>query len=747
VDRVTYRTLLTKIYDGCRARTDSAEGGTDRVNPTVSFTSSNRIDAGSTYVLSGVVADNIGVASATVILNNSGVAHPLTLVNRLLTLPGQISLPNSKLFNYSFNINDLNLGVNTFTVVAKDEASNSTSVDFKVVRMNTATVNQITSVTVTPKRTTMLVGTTNQLTSDVAVSGTPPAYQLEWLSSNPSVATVSNTGLVTSVSVGDATVTVRVVEQPTLSDTAQILVRARQVMPDNNLDIVDPEIAVSPLTATVNEAVYPVVATITDNVGVTEVRMSLNGTAVQTSALVSNVLTKNVTLREGPNTILITAFDAASNSAAKTLTITYNPNVIPEMDNVPPVVTIDSAGLTTSVNYVISGRVQDASSALGLATVSVNGGNERALTLDSTGRFAKTLVLAAGVNSLKVTAFDAEGNEGTATKSVLVSTDSQPDEFAVSVSFDASADYPVNPLRPQLRGTVPFKKVVVNLYRADTNEAIYTVFQHCVVGETGCTTYSNNQYTTPINNLDVTAWAQNNLTDGLYYYKAYAKRGDLAAENFSAQFKYVNAQVQIPPNLPYHPCDYYFTDVPAGVSACNAVALVRELGVFYGNVDQYGQRVFRPNDPLLRTELFAIANRFARLPEVSYNPSADGAMGFSDLKEFVNNPEASWFMTEIKRMRRYGNSVIQGYPDGTLRPLVPILIAENAKVILEAGFVGNVIAAQRPSIDLTKQPWWQDYTTFLASRGVNLSGPGGEVITRSEVAQFFANLYLRGMLR
>ena len=63
--------------------------------------------------------------------------------------------------------------------------------------------------------------------------------------------------------------------------------------------------------------------TATDNVEVTKLELKVNGVTVQTTFVLGLWMTTNVSLKEGKNTIVVTATDAAGNSQSQTVTVTY----------------------------------------------------------------------------------------------------------------------------------------------------------------------------------------------------------------------------------------------------------------------------------------------------------------------------------------------------------------------------------------------------------------------------------------
>lgn len=81
-----------------------------------------------------------------------------------------------------------------------------------------------TGVTVLPTTASIAEGATQQLTPTVAPSGAP--QNVTYTSSAPSIATVNSTGLVTGVSEGEATITVRSVVDTSKTATSVITVTA-----------------------------------------------------------------------------------------------------------------------------------------------------------------------------------------------------------------------------------------------------------------------------------------------------------------------------------------------------------------------------------------------------------------------------------------------------------------------------------------------------------------------------------------
>ncbi|MBU0475278.1 MAG: hypothetical protein KKF62_14085 [Bacteroidetes bacterium] len=117
-----------------------------------------------------------------------------------------------------------------------------------------------------------------------------------------------------------------------------------------------------------------------------------------------------VTLTEGENTVLITAYNEINDSVSVFRLINY--------DSTLPVITIispDNNLITSSSSLNITGSVNDASD----VTLTVNGDTT---TVDGSGNFTYNASLLEGTNSIIVIATDEAGNSNTETRTLLVDT-------------------------------------------------------------------------------------------------------------------------------------------------------------------------------------------------------------------------------------------------------------------------------------------------------------------------------------
>jgi flagellar hook assembly protein FlgD len=153
-----------------------------------------------------------------------------------------------------------------------------------------------------------------------------------------------------------------------------------------------------------------------------------------------------------------------------------------------------------------------------------------------------------------------------------------------------------------------------------------------------------------------------------------------------------------------------FGDVYGTESFCDAVSFVVDQGIFEGSMIN-GQKVLRADDYLTRAEATAVVLRIMKMPISSYNPSIDGNLGFSDLDT------DAWYMSHIKtiiksatqQQSRYGNwvrNIMQGYPDGTIRPNTVMSRAEFYKVFLESAVNSQAVNANFTlDYHITKAPF------------------------------------------
>lgn len=179
--------------------------------------------------------------------------------------------------------------------------------------------------------------------------------------------------------------------------------------------------------AYVTNAKQPVVFTVLDEAGgsgvdADSISVTLDGAAVAAATLTKTEITNgyNVTytpanaLSDGSHTVEITASDHDGNIAtAQSTQFT--------VDTIPPTLnlTAPTEGLITNQSsVVVRGTTNDATSSPVTITISLNGVDQGSVAVGTDGSFSKTLTLAAGDNTIIVTATDAAGKETGVTRHV-----------------------------------------------------------------------------------------------------------------------------------------------------------------------------------------------------------------------------------------------------------------------------------------------------------------------------------------
>lgn len=123
-------------------------------------------------------------------------------------------------------------------------------------------------------------------------------------------------------------------------------------------------------------------------------------------------------LSDGSHTITIDVMDNDGNAAAQKSTA-YT------VDTVPPTlnITAPAEGLVTATQSLnVAGKTNDATSSPVTVTITLNGADQGAVTVGADGAFSKTVSLAAGENTITITATDAAGKTSTMTRTVTLDT-------------------------------------------------------------------------------------------------------------------------------------------------------------------------------------------------------------------------------------------------------------------------------------------------------------------------------------
>jgi hypothetical protein len=170
--------------------------------------------------------------------------------------------------------------------------------------------------------------------------------------------------------------------------------------------------------------------TASDAVGVTQVTWANDRGGSGTATGTTSWSVSGIVLQSGSNVIIVTARDAAGNSATDTLTVTYTP---PDTTNPTVAIstpTTSTTFTTTSATMGLGGSASDNTGVTQVTWSNNRGGNGTAS--GTTSWSVASITLQGGSNTLTVTARDAAGNLATA---ILTVTFNAPDTTAPAVSI------------------------------------------------------------------------------------------------------------------------------------------------------------------------------------------------------------------------------------------------------------------------------------------------------------------------
>ncbi|MEN9306148.1 MAG: hypothetical protein RL173_80 [Fibrobacterota bacterium] len=361
-------------------RTIKVTKSADATSPVLSLKSPSKdttvVDATSSIVVSATATDNVGVQSVTI----GGTAATLT---------GGV---------WSATVN-LAYGANTFSVVAKDAAGNSTAASLKVTRLDqTAPVvvlaNPTKDTTVSDAATTLVVGAV--VTDNVGVKSVTIGGKAATLSVGIWSATVN-------LAYGVNTISVVATDSVNPTTTASVKITRR--------DQTAPTIVADANTKSqsVAYATTGIVLgwTVSDNVGVTSV--TLNGAA----KTVAEIKASTVTLVPGGNPFVVVVTDAGGNSTKDSI------NISRTADASAPTIAGDASTKTQTVPFSTSSIALKwtVSDDVGVASITLNG---VAQTVAGTVSSTKNLVV--GPNIFVLVATDVSGKS---TKDSIVITRSR----------------------------------------------------------------------------------------------------------------------------------------------------------------------------------------------------------------------------------------------------------------------------------------------------------------------------------
>ncbi|QLG46865.1 Ig-like domain-containing protein [Costertonia aggregata] len=290
-------------------------------------------------------------------------------------------------------VTSVSVGTVTITATSVDDSTISDTSEITVTMADVA----ITGIDVLPNTAEIDLGTNQQLTANITPSNaTNPS--VIWSSSDTSIATVDNNGLVTSLAVGTVNITATSVENDQVSDTSEIIIILANVSV-TGINVTPPSTGiVEGATAQLGAEITPSNAT---NTGVVWSSSDTSVATVSANGLVTAVSLGSAT---------ITATSDENNAISDTSVVTVTALTVPVTGiNVTPATTSIVEGATAQLDAEITPSnatntgVVWSSSDTSVATVSANG-----------------LVTAVSVGSATITATSDENNAISDTSVVTV---------------------------------------------------------------------------------------------------------------------------------------------------------------------------------------------------------------------------------------------------------------------------------------------------------------------------------------
>ena len=183
--------------------------------------------------------------------------------------------------------------------------------------------------------------------------------------------------------------------------------------------------------AYVTNSKQPVVFTVVDEAGGSGINLSSlvvkqDGTAVASTAIKTSAITNGYSvtytpasaLSDGSHTVTVNVSDNDGNTATQKTT-TYT------VDTVPPTLNLSAPSdglITATASLNVTGTTNDTTSSPVTVKITLNGADQGTVTVSANGAFSKSITLATGSNTIKVTATDAAGKVSSVTRTVTLDT-------------------------------------------------------------------------------------------------------------------------------------------------------------------------------------------------------------------------------------------------------------------------------------------------------------------------------------
>lgn len=192
-----------------------------------------------------------------------------------------------------------------------------------------------------------------------------------------------------------------------------------------------------------------------------------------------------------------------------------------------------------------------------------------------------------------------------------------------------------------------------------------------------------------------------------------------------------------------------FSDVPVNHSLCPAIQFVVSRGIFLGDG---GRNTLRIDEVLKRAESSRVMQSAFGYSLEPYSSSSDGNLGFSDLRT------DQWYMPYMKTFTI--RKILEGYPDGLMRPSRTMGRAEMYKVFVEGAFdaplavphfITRKPVVHKPFADtpINKDTkWYLSYADFAQVNDLVTTSHffPGKGITRGTMIKLIYDTHIKGLI-
>jgi uncharacterized protein YjdB len=310
----------------------------------------------------------------------------------------------------------VSLGTANITATAVDGSGKSGSAVVTV----TENVIPVSSVNVSPPTLALVLGETATGTLSAAVLPANAGNKaVAWSSSDPAVATVSQSGVVTAVSVGTANITATAQDGSEKSGSAEVTVT------ESSSPVPVSSVSVSPLSLNVGATGTPTFSVLPTNASNKGLTWSSDNSTVATVHPSTGLVTG---VAAGTATITATAQDGSGKSDTATVTVTESSSPVP----------VSSVSVSpSSLDLVLGGT---ATGTLSATVLPANAGNKAVAWSSDTPDVATVsqsgVVTAVSEGSAVITATAQDGSEKSGSAEVTVSSD----ETSVVIAFTEFGD-------------------------------------------------------------------------------------------------------------------------------------------------------------------------------------------------------------------------------------------------------------------------------------------------------------------